>query len=48
MAEVKVPKVDKEQLKKAFDLSHFDLNSILRGMQLTLVGGQYSCALSDP
>ncbi|OBR05226.1 Transmembrane protein UsgS [Colletotrichum higginsianum IMI 349063] len=29
---------DKERLKQEFDLSHFDLNQILRGIQLTLVG----------
>jgi hypothetical protein len=32
--------IDKEKLKKAFDMSHFDLNAILRGAQLTLVGGK--------
>lgn len=32
-------RIDKEQLKKAFDISHFDLNAVLRGVQLTLVGG---------
>lgn len=31
--------IDKEKLKKAFDISHFDINAILRGVQLTLVGG---------
>lgn len=31
--------IDKAKLKKKFDLSHFDLNAILRGIQLTLVGG---------
>lgn len=31
--------IDKEKLKKAFDMSHFDLNAILRGIELTLVGG---------
>lgn len=31
--------IDKEDLKKAFDLSHFDINAILRGAELTLVGG---------
>jgi hypothetical protein len=31
--------LDKEKLKKAFDISHFDINAILRGVQLTLVGG---------
>lgn len=34
--------VDKEKLKKAFDISHFDLNAILRGIELTLVGGVYA------
>jgi hypothetical protein len=28
-------------VKKAFDTSHFDLNAILRGIQLTLVGGSH-------
>jgi hypothetical protein len=32
--------IDKEMLKKAFDVSHFDLNAVIRGIQLTLVGGQ--------
>ena len=32
-------KLDKEELKKGFDISHFDVNAILRGVQLTLVGG---------
>lgn len=32
--------IDKEKLKKAFDVSHFDLNAVLRGIQLTLVGGE--------
>jgi hypothetical protein len=31
--------IDTEKLKKAFDISHFDLNAVLRGAQLTLVGG---------
>ncbi|KAK0724819.1 hypothetical protein B0H67DRAFT_116091 [Lasiosphaeris hirsuta] len=30
--------VDKEKLKKQFDISHFDLNAVIRGIQLTLVG----------
>lgn len=34
--------IDKAQLKKAFDISHFDLNAILRGIELTLVGGRLS------
>lgn len=39
MAELNLSSSDKERLKKAFDLSNFDLNAILRGIQLTLVGG---------
>lgn len=35
--------IDKEDLKKAFDLSHFDINAILRGAELTLVGGEFDC-----
>lgn len=31
--------IDKEKLKKAFDISHFDINAVLRGIQLTLVAG---------
>lgn len=31
--------VDTDKLKAAFDISHFDHNAVLRGMQLTLVGG---------
>lgn len=31
--------IDKEKLKKAFDISHFDLNAVLRGVELTFVGG---------
>lgn len=34
--------INKEKLKKAFDFSHFDINAILRGIELTLVGGVYS------
>lgn len=34
-------KLDKEELKKALDISHFDINAILRGAQLTLVGGGF-------
>lgn len=36
--------IDKEKIKKAFDISHFDLNAILRGIELTLVGGAYAPA----
>ncbi|KAK3384808.1 hypothetical protein B0H63DRAFT_171512 [Podospora didyma] len=38
MASTQRPHVDKEKLKKKFDVSHFDFNAILRGIQLTLVG----------
>ncbi|KAI0475036.1 formamidase [Xylariaceae sp. FL0804] len=38
MADAKAFELDKETVKKAFDMSHFDLNAILRGAQLTLVG----------
>lgn len=39
--ELHVPvEIDKEKLKKAFDFSHFDINAILRGIELTLVGGK--------
>ncbi len=33
--------IDKEQLKQKLDTSHFDFNAILRGIQLTLVGGTF-------
>jgi hypothetical protein len=33
--------IDTNLLKAKFDTSHFDINAILRGMQLTLVGGNY-------
>ncbi|KAI1371894.1 formamidase [Hypoxylon crocopeplum] len=49
MAERRMPqldKLDKEELKKAFDVSHFDLNAVLRGIQLTLVGAHR--ALQNP
>ena len=29
-----------EKLKKKFDVKNFDINAILRGAQLTVVGGQ--------
>nr|XP_036582315.1 uncharacterized protein CTRU02_07881 [Colletotrichum truncatum]KAF6790975.1 transmembrane protein [Colletotrichum truncatum] len=37
---------DKEKLKQEFDLSHFDINSVIRGAQLTLVGAHR--ALQNP
>ena len=44
MSQTRIPKKlseeDKEKLKAAFDVSHFDINAILRGAQLTLVGGK--------
>ncbi|EEY21340.1 transmembrane protein UsgS [Verticillium alfalfae VaMs.102] len=38
--------VDKEKLKQQFDVSHFGLNSVLRGAQLTFVGAHR--ALQNP
>ena len=40
--------LDKDKLKQQFDVSHFDINAILRGMQLTFVGGTglLGCLLS--
>ncbi|CCC09493.1 unnamed protein product [Sordaria macrospora k-hell] len=35
-----------EQVKRKFDISHFDLNAVIRGVQLTLVGAQR--ALQNP
>ena len=32
--------LDLDKLKLQFDISHFDLNAIFRGAQLTLVGGK--------
>lgn len=37
--EPKPIEIDAERLKAKFDLSHFDLNAVLRGVQLTFVGG---------
>lgn len=39
MSDIRKPQVDKEKLKEAFDVSNFDINAIIRGVQLTLVGG---------
>ncbi|KAI1760903.1 formamidase [Hypoxylon sp. FL1150] len=44
--EKQLDKLDREELKKAFDLSHFDFNAIIRGIQLTLVGAHR--ALQNP
>ncbi|KUI59423.1 hypothetical protein VP1G_06671 [Cytospora mali] len=38
--------IDKEKFKKAFDISHFDINAVLRGIQLTLVAAHR--ALQNP
>ncbi|KAH6844833.1 formamidase [Chaetomium sp. MPI-CAGE-AT-0009] len=38
--------LDKDKLKKKFDVSHFDINAIIRGIQLTLVGAHR--ALQNP
>ena len=40
MPEEQVAPLDLGRLMKKFDISHFGLNAILRGMQLTLVGGR--------
>jgi len=37
MAETSSQIIDEQKLKKAFDISHFDLNAVIRGIQLTLV-----------
>ncbi|KAK3320013.1 hypothetical protein B0T19DRAFT_445789 [Cercophora scortea] len=42
----KRPHIDKEKLKEKFDTSHFDINAIIRGAQLTLVGAHR--ALQNP
>jgi len=39
MASDQRQQVEKEKLKKLFDVSHFDVNAIVRGIQLTGVGG---------
>lgn len=39
-------KLDKDKLKEAFDLSSFDVNAVIRGAQLTLVGAHR--ALQNP
>jgi hypothetical protein len=36
------PLLTQEELKKKFEISNFDLNAILRGAQLTVVGGTHS------
>ena len=40
------PLLTQEQLKKKLEISNFDPNAILRGAQLTVVGGQIPCWLS--
>lgn len=35
------PILTQEQLKKKLEISQFDPNAILRGAQLTVVGGMY-------
>ncbi|KAK4032380.1 formamidase [Parachaetomium inaequale] len=40
------PHIDKAKLKRHFDVSHFDVNAIIRGIQLTLVGAHR--ALQNP
>ena len=41
MAESNNLALDKDKVKDAFDLSNFDINAVLRGAQLTLVGGTF-------
>ena len=36
------PLLTQEELKKKFAVSNFDLNAILRGAQLTVVGGTFT------
>jgi hypothetical protein len=36
------PLPTQEELKKKLEISNFDLNAILRGAQLTVVGGTYT------
>lgn len=38
------PLITKEELKAKFSISHFDHNAILRGAQLTVVGGKQTAA----
>lgn len=38
-ARVQKPLLTQEGLKEKFSLENFDLNAILRGVQLTVVGG---------
>lgn len=49
MAFVQTPhvpvQVNNEKLKKELDVSNFDLNAVIRGMQLTLVGGMFTSKL---
>lgn len=40
LKEIVEQNVDTDKLKKQFDVSHFDPNAVLRGAQLTLVGGE--------
>lgn len=37
-----IDQLDKDKLKHKLDVSHFDFNAILRGAQLTMVGGMFS------
>ena len=39
--------VDTEKLKQLFDVSHFDFNAVIRGAQLTLVGGMSAPRIFD-
>jgi hypothetical protein len=35
------PVITQEELKKKLEVSHFDPNAVLRGAQLTVVGGKH-------
>jgi hypothetical protein len=49
-AQAQKPLLTQEQLKKKLEISNFEPNSILRGAQLTVVGGQYAlpCIINMP
>lgn len=38
------PFKNRDELKEKLSIDHFDLNAILRGAQLTIVGGQFHSA----
>jgi hypothetical protein len=36
------PRTPQRELTKSFNISNFNLNAILRGAELTVVGGEYA------